>query len=86
MPPILETRRLDRDFGALRAVADVSLVVERGELRAIIGPNGAGKTTLFHLLSASWLAGGRCCSRRTSGPAARAAGAGYRAPSRAFRS
>jgi branched-chain amino acid transport system ATP-binding protein len=51
MPPILETRRLDRAFGALRAVADVSLVVERGELRAIIGPNGAGKTTLFHLLS-----------------------------------
>ena len=47
----LETRKLSRSFGALRAVADVDLSVEPGELRAIIGPNGAGKTTLFHLVS-----------------------------------
>ncbi len=51
MPPVLETRALGRAFGALRAVADVSLTVEPGELRAVIGPNGAGKTTLFHLIS-----------------------------------
>src|SRR5206468_9691969 len=51
MPRILETRRLSRAFGALRAVSDVDLAVEPGELRAIIGPNGAGKTTLFHLIS-----------------------------------
>ena len=51
MPPLLETRRLSRAFGALRAVSDVDLAVESGELRAIIGPNGAGKTTLFHLIS-----------------------------------
>src|SRR5262249_58943627 len=49
--PPLETRKLSRSFGALRAVADVDLSVEPGELRAIIGPNGAGKTTLFHLVS-----------------------------------
>jgi len=49
--PTLETRKLSRSFGALRAVADVDLSVEPGELRAIIGPNGAGKTTLFHLVS-----------------------------------
>jgi branched-chain amino acid transport system ATP-binding protein len=48
---ILETRGLSRAFGALRAVTDVDLRVEAGELRAIIGPNGAGKTTLFHLIS-----------------------------------
>ena len=48
---LLETRRLSRSFGALRAVTDVDLAVEKGELRAIIGPNGAGKTTLFHLIS-----------------------------------
>jgi branched-chain amino acid transport system ATP-binding protein len=49
--PLLETRSLGRVFGALRAVADVSLTIEPGELRAIIGPNGAGKTTFFNLIS-----------------------------------
>src|SRR5688572_2377470 len=48
---MLETRGLGRAFGALQAVADVSLAVPPGELRAVIGPNGAGKTTLFHLIS-----------------------------------
>ncbi len=48
---LLQTRALSRSFGALRAVADLNLAVERGELRAIIGPNGAGKTTFFHLVS-----------------------------------
>lgn len=51
MPPVLEARQLGRTFGALRAVNDVEMAVEPGELRAIIGPNGAGKTTFFHLLS-----------------------------------
>jgi branched-chain amino acid transport system ATP-binding protein len=51
MTTVLETRGLGRVFGALQAVADVSLAVEPGELRAVIGPNGAGKTTLFHLIS-----------------------------------
>ena len=51
MTPVLETRGLGRRFGALEAVADVSLAVESGVLHAVIGPNGAGKTTLFHLMS-----------------------------------
>jgi branched-chain amino acid transport system ATP-binding protein len=51
MIPLLETRGLGRAFGALQAVADLSLAVPPGELRAVIGPNGAGKTTLFHLIS-----------------------------------
>jgi branched-chain amino acid transport system ATP-binding protein len=38
-------------FGAVAALADVSLDVASGERRAVIGPNGAGKTTLFNVIS-----------------------------------
>ncbi len=48
---LLQVENLTRRFGRLQAVRDVSVAVERGELRAIIGPNGAGKTTFFNLVS-----------------------------------
>ena len=48
---ILETRNLRRVFGALVAVAGVSVQVREQSLHSIIGPNGAGKTTFFNLLS-----------------------------------
>ena len=48
---ILEAERLSIAFGGVRAVDEVSLVVEEGVVFSIIGPNGAGKTTLFNLIS-----------------------------------
>jgi branched-chain amino acid transport system ATP-binding protein len=48
---VLEIKSVSKRFGSLVAVRDVSLNVEKGELRAIIGPNGAGKTTFFNLIS-----------------------------------
>jgi branched-chain amino acid transport system ATP-binding protein len=48
---MLEVRNITKRFGNLVAVKDVSMAVERGELRAIIGPNGAGKTTFFNMIS-----------------------------------
>lgn len=48
---IIETKRLSKDFGALRAVHEVNLEIFPGQIHSIIGPNGAGKTTLFNLLT-----------------------------------
>lgn len=48
---LLQTEKLSRHFGGVRAVNGVSLSVAAGERRALIGPNGAGKTTFFNLLS-----------------------------------
>jgi branched-chain amino acid transport system ATP-binding protein len=47
----LRIESLTKSFGALLAVNEVSLIVRKGESRAIIGPNGAGKTTLFNLIT-----------------------------------
>ena len=48
---MLDIKGASKRFGNLVALRDISLRVEKGELRAIIGPNGAGKTTLFNLVS-----------------------------------
>lgn len=46
-----EIKEVSRSFGALMAVAGVSMEVEEGSIVSIIGPNGAGKTTLFNLIT-----------------------------------
>jgi branched-chain amino acid transport system ATP-binding protein len=47
----LRTNGLQKLFGGIAAVNDVSLECHVGRLHAVIGPNGAGKTTLINLLS-----------------------------------
>ncbi|MCY4729931.1 ABC transporter ATP-binding protein [Natronomonas gomsonensis] len=48
---MLKTESLEKRFGNLKAVNDVSIDIEEGEFRSLIGPNGAGKTTLFNLVT-----------------------------------
>ena len=46
----VRTEGLTKHFGSVRAVDDVNLVIERGEVFGYLGPNGAGKTTTVRLL------------------------------------
>ena len=46
----IETVRLNKAFGAIRAVAELDLQVQAGEIYGLLGPNGSGKTTLMRLL------------------------------------
>jgi simple sugar transport system ATP-binding protein len=49
--PIVEVRNIRKDFGAVRALDDVSISVNAGEVAAIVGDNGAGKSTLVKILT-----------------------------------
>jgi len=48
---ILRSQDITVDFGAFRAIDNVSIEIETGKVYSIIGPNGAGKTTLINALS-----------------------------------
>jgi len=48
--PVIVAEHLSRRFGALWAVRDVSLTVQRGEIFGVLGPNGAGKSTTIRML------------------------------------
>ena len=48
---LLTVENLEKRFGGLIAVNDISFEVESGEIFTIIGPNGAGKSTLFKLIT-----------------------------------
>jgi ABC-2 type transport system ATP-binding protein len=50
MPGVIETVNLSRNFGKTRAVDDISITVEKGEIYGFLGLNGAGKTTTIRML------------------------------------
>jgi ABC-2 type transport system ATP-binding protein len=49
--PVIRAEHLERRYGRLRAVAGLSLAVNRGEVLALLGPNGAGKTTTLSMIT-----------------------------------
>jgi len=51
MTVLLETKRVSKCYGALRALEEIDLVIRGDEVVSVVGPNGAGKTTLVNLLT-----------------------------------
>jgi ABC-2 type transport system ATP-binding protein len=66
--PVVRTEKLGKRYGEFRALDDLTIHVERGEILGFIGPNGAGKTTTIKILVGlsrptsgnAWIAGVNC--------------------------
>jgi branched-chain amino acid transport system ATP-binding protein len=51
MSNVLNFKSVNKSFGGLKVIDDISFDIKEGSRTALIGPNGAGKTTIFNLLS-----------------------------------
>ncbi|MGC2207531.1 MAG: ATP-binding cassette domain-containing protein [Candidatus Dormiibacterota bacterium] len=52
--PLLELRKVDKNFGPVQALVGIDLTVPRGQVTALVGDNGAGKTAMIKTISGIW--------------------------------
>jgi simple sugar transport system ATP-binding protein len=52
---VLELRNVSKHFGAIQALTDVDLKLDRGEVLGLMGDNGAGKSTLVRIIAGNFL-------------------------------
>ena len=48
---LLKVEGLNKNFGGVKAISDISFDIKQGESLGIIGPNGSGKSTLTNLIT-----------------------------------
>ena len=56
MPPRVEFKHISKSFPGVKALTDISLTLEPGEVHVLVGENGAGKSTLMKILSGAYTA------------------------------
>ncbi len=54
MMPLLELQQVEKTFGGICALSDISFTVNKNDIIGLIGPNGAGKTTIFNLVTGAY--------------------------------
>ncbi|MCQ9616605.1 ABC transporter ATP-binding protein [Paenalcaligenes niemegkensis] len=59
---LLVAKGLNKRFGGLHALKDVSFTIRRGDVFGLIGPNGAGKTTLFNVMTSLYVPNSGSCT------------------------